>query len=112
MSSPEPCSVAAIVDPHEPLESVLKRSPSENLVTPEKQTVPLLPLKRTSSAALEEEEQNKENEPPEEDEERRQLDPRKLDIEGKVLFGDEHSKEDSEGEEVPCTQPYPPEQDD
>ena len=89
-------STVSFVDPHESLESVLARSPEENLKTPEKKTVPILPLKRTFSH----DEDNKENEAPEDDEDEQRedrLDPRKLDIEARVLFGDE---EDVKGDEA------------
>ena len=117
------CSSVSFVDPHESLESVLKRSPSANLMTPEKANVPILPLKRSRSDDVD----NKENDAPVEegveDEEQEDvvednapmgnLDPRKLDIEAKVLFGDEGEQadksDDEEGEEPSCTQPYPAE---
>lgn len=115
MSTPS-ASPISFVDPHESLESVLERSPAENLKTPTKKTAPILPLKRTSSEALGDD--NKENQPPaasddEADEENvrmGQLDPRKLDIDGRVLFGNENKDDDEkeEGETDSPTQPYVP----
>jgi hypothetical protein len=106
-----------IVDPTETLESVLSRSPKENLRTPPaKKAVPLRPLKRVCFAGgIQTDEDDKENVPPSDDDDTNEQDarlsPRKLDLDQPVAGGRQEvvpDSEDDDEEPVRVTQEYVP----
>ena len=98
-----PARPEIVIDSTESLESVIARSPKENLRTPpSKKTVPLRPLKRVCFAgSIQTDEDDKENVPPSDDENNdARLSPRKLDLDQAVTKKESNDVvPDSEDEE-------------